>query len=287
MNNKKNIVFILGVERSGSTFLANLIAQEENVNSIGELPHVHRNPETRKCGCGDLLKNCEVWTGLASQANYLTLSNTPFLLRNRSAFFYNFQFLRKYILKRQPSIQFINTYIAAYDHFITKTGSEIIVDSAKNFTLPYHLNNRSDINLKVVFINRDAIGIEDSLSKRKEMGHQDYKYHSFLSTILKWKLSRTFFKSLTKQLPEKTMEINYQDLIKDPQSTIAKINDFISSERKETVQVEDGYVHLRANHTCGGSPSRFKVGKVKLSQNNLKSNCKETFKNKIINIMCN
>jgi len=190
---KRNVVFVLGVERSGSTFLGNLIAQANEVNAIGELPHVHRNPESRKCGCGLLLKECPVWNGLAGNGDYITLAKLPLIMRNRSAFLYSFRFLRKLLLNNKSSMEYIDTYISAYDHFSNRTGSDVVVDTAKNFTIPYYLFSRADINLKVVFINRSAVGIEDSLSKRKVAGHKDYRFHNFLLTIIKWKVAKFYF----------------------------------------------------------------------------------------------
>ena len=75
------IVFIVGMERSGSTLLQNILGQFEGVRSIGEIRYVYKNFDIKKCGCGKFLSECNEWKGVLEKKYSLDIKQ-PELTRN-------------------------------------------------------------------------------------------------------------------------------------------------------------------------------------------------------------
>ena len=58
------VLYIMGWGRSGSTIMDNLLGGIDGFFSVGELGYLWERGlvEGRRCGCGRLLRDCEVWS---------------------------------------------------------------------------------------------------------------------------------------------------------------------------------------------------------------------------------
>ena len=64
---KKEIIFIVGSGRSGSTILDMLLGGAENGFSTGEFFRIYdTNSLDAMCTCGQTISNCSVWSNLIS-----------------------------------------------------------------------------------------------------------------------------------------------------------------------------------------------------------------------------
>ena len=68
-----DVLYILGVSRSGSTILGLVIGGHPEVQILGELKalaHMHKivKKKNRHCSCGKALDQCEIWSGITPEA---------------------------------------------------------------------------------------------------------------------------------------------------------------------------------------------------------------------------
>lgn len=68
------IVSVLGYDRSGTTLVGKLLNNYRNVSYLGELDrgliHYKRIRVKKNCGCGVLIKDCDVWQGVLEKSSF-------------------------------------------------------------------------------------------------------------------------------------------------------------------------------------------------------------------------
>lgn len=135
----KDYVFIVSLERSGSTFLDLKIGSFDNFLSLGEVartikPHDPTGLKSllkHKCSCGNDVNNCKFWKKKISKLNDK------------------------------------NNLSQAYDIFFNELNLKYkIIDSSKFLKALKILKNKK-INLKVIYLVRDIYGWTGSIEKAK------------------------------------------------------------------------------------------------------------------------
>ena len=62
MNKKINLIYLLGAGRSGTTLLATLLNNHEDIETLGEMHQfIDYLDENKDCSCGTKLKYCSTW----------------------------------------------------------------------------------------------------------------------------------------------------------------------------------------------------------------------------------
>lgn len=257
------IVFIVGMERSGSTLLQNILGQFEGVRSIGEIRYVYKNFDIKKCGCGKFLSECNEWKGVLEKKYSLNIKQ-PELTRNRYFEFFRISFVRKFL------IHFLKKEIVRLKRiygFFNDNGGSIIVDSSKNVITPILLACQPNINVCVVHIVRDSRGIENSLNKRKISGHKGYLRHKTMLAALNWNITNGICEKLADFEGIDYFRVKYEDLCEKPEQSMSDLLSNINCIDKFSEDIfENDRIVLKPNHTAGGSPSRYKVGDVPLKE---------------------
>ncbi|MCP5406238.1 MAG: hypothetical protein H6963_10205 [Chromatiaceae bacterium] len=78
---KLNVLYIVGLSRSGTTYLSKMLSEELHAVSIGEsIKNIEiyseekelgrYRSENRKCTCGELPENCSFWSGLINNDSF-------------------------------------------------------------------------------------------------------------------------------------------------------------------------------------------------------------------------
>src|SRR5438552_1889794 len=63
---KRTLAYVLAASHSGSTLLAMLLGSHPEVCTVGELKATSLgDPDTYRCSCGALIRDCEVWDGVS------------------------------------------------------------------------------------------------------------------------------------------------------------------------------------------------------------------------------
>jgi hypothetical protein len=68
---------------------------------------------------------------------------------------------------------------------------------------------------------------------------------------------------LRKLGPARSVQVRYEDLIGDPESTLKRVLALLGADLPEGV-VNDGKVKLGTTHSAAGNPRRFRTGQVEL-----------------------
>ncbi len=277
MNNKKiKIVFIIGSGRSGTTLLDRILGQYPKAFSVGELNFIWRNSfiENQLCGCGKNFKECEVWNSIIKFATECIEFDVEKLdnLQNKYANTLKFIIGRRFFKKEE--IQYlVDAYECIYEGIKKYGNYEIIIDSSKNIPHFYYLMKYGKkINPYVIHIVRNPKAVAYSWVRKKikpDTGKpEEMPRYSIINSSLRWLiknyLSEHYFKN------SNYIRIKYEDLVKDPVSTLNTIFDFIGLNKdfiRDFVSNEN-VITLNINHTVSGNPMRFKVGKIKIEEDN-------------------
>ncbi|NPA87735.1 MAG: sulfotransferase [Epsilonproteobacteria bacterium] len=167
----KNIIFIGGSSRSGSTFLDNYLGQFKNVISLGELRHIMQRSFlwNEYCSCGKFFSECDFWRPIAQEFlkkyDPKEILNLKKELESPSSYF-------KFLLTQKIDEKKLKKYQEAYrfilDLIFEKTEAEYIVDSSKVAFFAYHIYNDSPYNIHYIHVTREAEGVIYSMTKKKK-----------------------------------------------------------------------------------------------------------------------
>mgnify|MGYP001179828451 CR=1 FL=1 len=221
----RDYVFIVSLERSGSTFLDLKIGSYDNFLSLGEVartikPHDPKGLESlnkHKCSCSKHINCCKFW-----KKKILNLENK-------------------------------NNLNNAYDIFFQELSLKYkIVDSSKFLKALKILKNKQ-INLKVIYLIRDVYGWTQSIKEARKRNNEQSLRHFFRSVksktfipFLRYNFLRIFEigiflewiirnKKILKFL--KTEKFNFisisYDLLQKEKSEFFKIKKFLNLKRKK------------------------------------------------------
>ncbi|MCB0122598.1 MAG: sulfotransferase [Caldilineaceae bacterium] len=265
------VLYIVGVERSGSTICQNVFAQIENFFAVGELRFIWDQAllEGRPCGCGVAVDQCPAWSAILEETFGETIEEqiTTMAALNRKVRdrFSPIIFLpghRWFLQKR------LGTYIAnlgkLYRAIQEQTDCRVIVDASKSLFYAYLLSTIPSIDLYIIHLVRDVRGVEYSLQKRKASGHPRLQQYSTIRGALTWLALNSLIEFLGRAITTRVLRIRYEDFISQPQQYGKDILRFIGESESIVPVADDGSIDLQPTHTIVGSPSRFHTGNIKL-----------------------
>ncbi len=213
--NKINLIYVIGVSYSGSTLLSYFIGASKEVLHLGELKrikHSKTNRPNRLCTCGEKVGECPFW------------KDYNFSLYEEKRFFTKAKTALKVLLKRTfPTNQLTNTE----EHKLLTAIKEdknnkehYYLDASKSLWRLTYLMNCKDIDLKVVYIDREIKANVSSFSKRNGKGFWEGLTVYILQHILV-KRFLAYHKGID------SLSINYADLIQDTNLVMQKIGNFL------------------------------------------------------------
>ncbi|MCF6192465.1 MAG: sulfotransferase, partial [Candidatus Hydrothermae bacterium] len=182
---KLKILYIMGYERSGSTFLQNLVATHPALLPVGEVHHLWDRgvKETVQCGCGKDVKACSFWQDVfrywfgmeALEALPRKQSKAAEIRQRRKWLFLLSIWASKARMKKmlRPYLEAIRCLYEALYHVASET--VWIVDSSKTPVYGWVLTLMDHIDLRILHLVRDPIATEASVWKRKRTGHPNYQ----------------------------------------------------------------------------------------------------------------
>lgn len=257
------IVYIVGDRRSGSTVLENLLNQVEGIQSVGELRmlegHLKREGPGDKwnwnCSCGESFDQCVYWSRLKNQLDIHSLRT----LLEHDIFDSKSTISENALIKDLEAIASDGEQVAQDSHRLLMTLIEIdqvscIVDSSKDPVQAYFLHKLDPKHVKVIFLQRGLEDIAYSKAKRKLKGPlASVKYWLLIYLVYK---QHSILQKVVRLIPsESVLEVQYEDLARMPQKTLADILFFLG--KKVDTSLLPDHMEPKESHSIGGTPSRF------------------------------
>lgn len=275
----KTIVYITCPGHSGSTLLDMLIGTHPSILSTGELVHLpnqyYRNQRYDPtpsngliCSCLYSFYECSLWKNIF---NYLNLKLGYDLYKNPLKF--KIAFLMKHsiphqsiwnkIIRRILVFSIINhlniidwiliklnkhkiqNNILLYKSLWKLTSKEIIIDSTKD-PIRLHFLLKADINVKVIVLRRNILGVSASGKKLNinpiNSAKLWLKFYHEIKYILEWNNIKPLY-------------VNYEDVIDNTTATLNKIFKFIGVNKTSKAKTK---LNGSDYHLVAGNGLRYK-----------------------------
>jgi hypothetical protein len=274
---RTKVLYVAGYFRSGSTILDRMLGQIPGFFSVGELRFIWEESFAldQPCGCGAPFSECEFWPGVVRSA--LGELDRP-RLEEIVAFKHRVDRIRH--IPKLVSSSKVGGFaqdLAAYSKVLARlyeavreaSGARVIVDSSKDASYAYLLNDTPGIDLRVVHLVRDSRAVAHSWSKEKIKHETREKEKVYLPRIgpglssARWVLSNLLLEPL-RLLGSSHMMVRYEDLMADPRGMLARIAAFAGEDDHGLPFLNGRTVRLDVNHTVAGNPMRFKRGEIEV-----------------------
>jgi hypothetical protein len=250
----KEIIYILGTGRSGSTILATVLNHHEKINFVGELHHFfsYLNKDSY-CSCGKTIHSCEFWEKV--------LSGLPSSFKNEPQKFV--QLCRKmeyhssiplHMLGFKTGKEF-KEYKDVQEKVVSSIDQQIsagyILDSAKYIGRFLALKKIFKNQVRGIFLIRDLRGVICSFKKNVQTQNTPFKTYIYYLTI------NTIAHFLSILPGFKILKIRYEDVVGNPKKTFREIGDFLELDLSECVMKIEEQKPFNIPHIIGGN--RFKT----------------------------
>ena len=274
------VLYVMGVGRSGSTVLGQVLNGIEGFFLVGELYYLWDRGliENRLCSCGVLFKSCPVWGEVLRRsfggAKEVDAERALSLRRqapgNRSLLFASAR-------RRRAAVSQMGEYLEALDALYHGTRSvsqsRVLVDTSKSPAYGFALENVPGVQLYVLHLVRDPRATAYSWGVRKKRQPASEKRpsrymttHNPLKTSLFWSAWNFAIEKIWGGIPERYMLLRYEDLIGDPRGALESILEFVGEKDAKLPLVGDHEVSLVVNHAFSGNPDRLRSGSVTLRE---------------------
>lgn len=271
---KTKVLYVAGVERSGSTIFHNVLGQASDLCACGELRQLwHRSLlQGRPCGCEtEPLADCPFWQEVFKQA-YGGIENVRaerwYAYRRRMRtrhfpllFLPKGDALLRSRLEEYPSV-LEQLYTAIHD----VSECSVVIDSSKSPTHAWLLATIPELDVFVVHLHRDPRGVAYSILKRKRQGHPRYSDRSLWWSVARWRIGNYFSEKLRAIEGLKYKKVCYETFTKHPLKVTEQVLDWIGTNSENLSWINGSTVNLDTTHTTQGSPHRFSTGTIRLRQ---------------------
>ena len=267
------VAYIGGWGRSGSTLLALMLAQIDNVVSPGELRFVWKRGVlgNELCGCGAPFLECPFWNevGRAAYGGWSPADAHEMIRFEREA-----QKLR--LIPRMSIDWWWERVAARYEDYLARlgqlyaglrdvAGARLIVDSTKDEPYAFLLNRVPTIDLSVLHLVRDSRAVAYSWTRtvrRPEIVTSAVLMdrHRPAHSALRWLTANLLFGLLGRRVPYRL--VHYERLVRDTADVLARILDDAGLDSGAVARALSGRGELLLGpaHTVSGNPVRFRTG---------------------------
>lgn len=273
------ILYIAGSGRSGSTLLERVLGQTGLFAAVGELRHIwRRDPSRELCGCGVLISECEFWNqvrrrafgnqALPDFAETLKLQQQVDRMRYIP---WMIGAMKDQDYERRRN-RYNNLLVRLYSSIVDVSGSNIIVDSSKDISTLYFLNNIPGIRLRILHMIRDSRAVAFSWMREK-IRPQVVDSLSYMPIYSPQKSAADWtYRNLFTELADRHggyLRIRYEDMIADPRLIVRQVFSFADLPVQEFNFIDRDKINLtKDNHTVSGNPMRFQKGEISIKLDN-------------------
>ena len=252
------VVYIAGAGRSGSTLLDNLLGAAEGWFSAGELRLLWagRSMWTHRCGCGEPLRSCPLWTSVLEAARLDVAAMGALqdrLARGRRAG------LALTGRARSDRARYVAGLHSLYRAIGEVSDARVVVDSSKS---PSGAVLTIDTGAPVVVVHlvRDPRAVAWSWRRTAERAEDEalpFAPRLAVVSAAEWLATNGATELARRRRPRAAwVRLRYEDVVAEPAGALATV-------RQTTGLPETPFAvpdSLPPNHTVAGNPSRFRSG---------------------------
>ncbi len=279
--NSVRVLFLGGVGRSGTTLIERTLATDDRITGLGEVMHLWRRSLVldELCGCGQRFSRCPFWSEVGLRAFGGWDKINPHRLAELKGCLDRVSRVPQLALRagrrrwRADLAEYADYYARLYTAAADVAGTDVVVDSSKQASLPFILSHDRRIDLRVLHCVRDSRAVAYSWTKTvlrpeaQALSAQTMQRYSPARMSVTWLLHNGALELLpVMRVP--AMRLRYEDWVKNPSRSVARILQFCNLPGQSSVAVGQDFVKLGMSHTCSGNPLRFQEGHVNVRADN-------------------
>lgn len=246
----KEIIYILGAGRSGSTILATVLHNHDEVQNVGELHQFFsylKNDDL--CSCGMVFSECEYWAEVKDRLPE-TLKNNAARYAELSHQMEYHSAIPYYLVGTKPGKSF-QKYKQAQESIVQALDNnkgKYILDSAKYMGRYLALRRIFNKDVKGIFLVRDLRGVIWSFKKKVQTQSPP------LRTLIYYLLTNTLGQVLTWFSPaDQILKVRYEDVVEKPEETFKSIGSFLNLDFSEAIKKINNGQSFEIAHIVGGN----------------------------------
>lgn len=273
-----NWLYIAGRGHSGSTMLDAMLGNAEGIESVGEFVAGIAQPRD-KCSCGQSFEACPYWTEVRTRFEGET--GRPWAEAAGAAIEQAHLFkLPRTILSPRSSAWARNVAgLSSAMADAISARSPYVVDSSKEVTRALFLL-KHDSGAKVIHLVRHPASVLESHYRRLRSGKgfkflrmRFYPKHGFalplLTASLGWLVGNALLGLGRLVGPGRMMRVRYEDLLRDPIATVARIERFLGEDLAAVKRKLEADEPFEVGHNIGGNQMRM-AGSFRFDRANIR-----------------
>lgn len=261
------VVYVGGVNRSGSTLLTYLLANLAGVAPGGELQGIWRGGliDDELCGCGERFSRCQFWVQVGNEA-FGGWANVDGERIARLADRVTARTAIPGLLTGRGSItaeveEYRDALGSVYRGIAATSGASVVVDATKSPAGSLVAAGVRDVDFRLVHLIRDSRGVAYSLSKAKRDpgksgDRQQMPVRRPARTSLRWVYNSLAFE-LIGSLGRGCETITYEALVAEPDAAIERLARELQIASRDH---DSSPPTLQRQHTIRGNPAKFEAG---------------------------
>jgi hypothetical protein len=274
------VLLVMSASRSGSTVLCNLLGQSTGGFGVGEL---HRLWDAdafanRMCSCGELVSQCSVWRPIL-EACYGSAEPSVLrpifaeIQRHRDACT-RVRHMPALFQRLSPALRvhrrhYLDALEAVYSAIHKITGCRVVVDASKLPAYASVLLDSTTLDVRVVFLVRDARATAFSWRRRKSMAVRGRTFttaqYGLPASAREWLITNWAADRLAAGLSrDRCLRLRYEDLMRQPQRSLAQIARLAGLDERALPLCGPDQACLSTAHLIAGNQNRFHTGRIAL-----------------------
>jgi hypothetical protein len=271
------VLYIVGMGRSGSTVLDRILGQQPGYVSLGEADNTWRNGvfAGRTCACHEQFENCSFWQRVVdAHPDAFSVDAAEEVVRLHDRYLDNSHLWRVLTAKGRRDLvealppSYLRTLSQLYHGAASVAGATTIVDSSKSPVYAFFLSQAPGIDIRLLHLVRDPRGVVNSWTRQRvELGTSPVSYqHRYppLKGAALWSLCNAAAHRVSRAIPGDHIFFRYEDFVHRPESALTELLPG-GTDPAFGPWAPDRLVDLQPNHSMSGNPMRFARGPTKLA----------------------
>ncbi len=261
MNSRPDLLYILAPSFSGSTLLTYLLAQHDEISTIGELKATQMGDvDIYRCSCGSQIRACKFWSEVGRRC---AEAGADFSLGRFGTVFQGDTWLADKIVKtavRRPWFEHFRTFalhaipgaassvrrIARHNLELMKIvcdlqGGSIFLDGSKDSVRLKHLVEARVWRVRVIYLQRDGRGVANSFKSHRNL--------TFDEAMKVWRTDAAELQCMRRRLDRNAvLDLHYEDLCRSPGETCQRIWQWLGiADQAIDTNFKQGDFHILGN----------------------------------------